>query len=42
VSVDLQEWEDAFHVFQMVSILPEAAEALVRMGAFADSVTVPA
>jgi monoterpene epsilon-lactone hydrolase len=42
VSVDLQEWEDAFHVFQAVSILPEAAEALVKMGAFADSVTGPA
>ena len=41
VSVDLQEWEEAFHVFQAVSTLPEAAEALARMGVFADSVMGP-
>ena len=39
VSVDLQEWEHAFHVFQAFPGLPESAAALDEMGKFFERVT---
>jgi len=39
VSVDLQEWEHAFHVYQAFPGLPESAAALDEMGKFFERVT---
>jgi len=36
VSVELEIWEEAFHVFQNQPTVPEAAEALASMAAFLD------